>query len=111
MRPLELAQQYMDIFFSGRDVEALRSLFADDFTFSGPFYEFDSAEDYIHSLQSDPPKDCHYTMIRSFEDEFGACLVYEFSKPGVCTPMTQVFEVRDGKISNILLVFDTDAFT
>ncbi len=50
-------------------------------------------------------------MIRSFEDKSGACLVYEFAKPGVCTPMTQLFEVRDGKISHILLVFDTGAFT
>ena len=65
----------MDIFFSGRDIGTLRSLFADDFTFRGPLYEFDSAEDYIRSLESDPPKDCHYRKIASFEDATSACLV------------------------------------
>lgn len=111
MRPLQLAQQYMDIFFSGRDLGALRTLFTDDFSFSGPLYKFDSAEAYILALQSDPPRGFDYEMIRSFEDESCACLVYQFLKPGVSTPMTQLFKVQGDRIRNILLVFDTTAFS
>ena len=83
---------------------------ADDFSFSGPFYQFDSAEGYIESLQSDPPNGFQYEIIRSFEDESSACLIYRFSKPGVSTPMAQWFEMKDGKIRKILLIFDSGAF-
>jgi len=101
----------MEIFFSCRDIGELTHLFAPDFTFRGPFYEFDSAEDYINSLKSDPPEGCEYKIIRSFENDSSACLVYQFTKPGVSVPMAQLFEIEHGKISKILLVFDTVAFT
>ncbi len=108
MRPLELAQQYMDIFFSGKDLDALGELLSDDFTFHGPLFEFDSPKTYIDSLKTDPPKEVDYKMIRFYEDESSACLVYQFNKPGVSTTMTQVFEVIKDKIKKILLIFDTN---
>ncbi len=95
----------------GGDIEELRQLFADDFKFIGPFYQFDSADDYINALIADPARDSRYKVIRSFEDESSACLLYQFSKPGVCTPMAQLFEISNGKIGKILLVFDTGTFT
>ena len=110
MRPLELALQYMDIVFRGKNMDALRPLFASDFTFKGPLYEFDTAEGYIQSLASDPLEGFDYQIIRAFEEESSACLVYQFSKPGVSVPMAQLFEIREDKISKILLVFDTGAF-
>ena len=58
----------------------------------------------------DPPKNCEYKIIQSYEDETSACLIYEFSKADLNTPMTHIFEVNDGKISKILLIFDTSAF-
>lgn len=111
MRPLDLAMKYMEIFFSGDDLDELGPLFAPEFTFRGPFFSFDSGKEYIRSLKKDPPKDFDYTIIRSFEDESSACLVYQFSKPGVSVPMAQLFECRNGKISSILLIFDTRAFS
>ncbi len=83
----------------------------DNFNFNGPFYQFDSAEAYITSLQADPPKGFKYEIIRSFENESSACLIYQFTKPGVCTPMVQLFEVKERKISKVLLVFDTQTFS
>ena len=111
MTPLELALKYMEIFFSGKDFEELRHLFAEDFTFRGPLYEFNSAKDYVHSLKLDPPREFTYEIISSFEDSSSARLVYRFNKPGVSTLMAQLFEVSDDKISKIVLVFDTGAFT
>lgn len=100
----------MDCVFSGTNVEALNDLLADEFSFKGPFYEFDSADAYIQSLQSDPPQGFEYEIIQSFETEACACLVYQFSKPGVSVPMAQIFDISDGKISKILLIFDTQSF-
>jgi hypothetical protein len=111
VKPLKLALKFMDIFFSGEKMDRLRPLLADDFSFNGPLYKFDSAEDYINSLQADLPKGFNFEIIRSLEDESSACIFYQFTKPGVCTPMAQMFEVNEGKISKILLVFDTSAFT
>lgn len=111
MKPLELARAHMDVVFSGKNVDALNELLADEFTFKGPFYEFDSPKAYVQSLQSDPPQGFEYEMIQSFETESCACLVYQFSKPGISVPMAQIFEISNGKISKILLIFDTQSFT
>lgn len=101
----------MKVVFSGENLEALNELLADEFTFKGPFYEFDSANAFIQSLQSDPPQDFEYEIIQSFETESCACLVYQFFKPGVSVPMAQVFETRGNKISKILLIFDAREFS
>lgn len=108
---MDLALQYMEIFFSGENIGEMVHLFSDDFKFRGPFYSFDSAEDYVGSLQSDPPEGIEYEIIHSFENDSSACLIYQFMKPGISTPITQVFEIDSGKISKILLIFDTGAFT
>ncbi|MFQ5598120.1 MAG: nuclear transport factor 2 family protein [Nitrospiria bacterium] len=110
MKPLALAQQFMDIFFSEDNPEQLKPLLSGDFTFQGPFYTFDSPEDYIEALRSNPPQGMQYRIIRAYESESSACLIYRFIKPGVGTPMAQVFEVRDGRICKILLLFDTRPF-
>ncbi len=111
MKPLELANKYMEVFYSGESLDDLHQLFANEFSFKGPFYEFDTAEAYIESLKLNPPKDFNYKIIESYEKEESACLVYQFSKPGVSTLMAQMFEVTNEKISTILLVFDTASFT
>ena len=101
----------MDIFFSGGDVEELYHILSQDCTFRGPFYEFDSAEDYINSLKSDPPQNVAYEILKSFEDVSSACLIYRFSKSGICTLMAQLFECSHDRIRKIVLIFDTGAFT
>ncbi len=108
---MELALKYMEIFFSGENIEELEHLFAEDLTFRGPLYEFNSAEDYIDSLKSDPLREFAYEIISSFENSSSARLVYRFTKPGVSTLMAQLFEVNDDKISKIVLVFDTSVFS
>ncbi len=110
MGPLELAQQYMDILFTGKDVGRLGEILAEDCRFVGPFYQFDSARAYIDSLQSGLLSDFGFDIIKAYEDADSACLIYQFSKPGVDIPMAQVFEVTDNRISSILLLFDSAAF-
>lgn len=110
MKALELAQKYLDYIFLHEDYSSLRKIFADDLVFRGPLYSFDTAEDYINSMLNNPPKHFEYELLKSYEDETSACIIYKFSKPGISTMMTQTFEVENGKIKSILLVFDTKAF-
>ena len=111
MKSLDVVLKYMDIFFTGKNMEDLRPLLANGCKFRGPFYQFDTAEDYINALKEDPPQDFKYEILQSYENESSVCLVYQFSKPGVSTPMAQVFDFREDKICKILLIFDTEAFT
>lgn len=109
MEPLDLANQYMEIFFESDSIDSLADILSKNCTFKGPFYQFDSAKAYIDSLKSDPPESVSYRIIESYQNEHSACLVYKFSKPGVSTVMSQVFEVSGVKISGIHLIFDTGA--
>ena len=83
--------------------------------YEGDFYlwvdiKFESAKAYLESLKSDPPLNVSYQLVDSFVNEESACLIYEFYKPGFSAVMSQTFKVTDGKISSILLIFDTAAF-
>lgn len=110
MTPLELVEKYMECVFKTGDLVALKNILSDNLEFRGPFFRFDSAHEYVISLQNDPPKNFEYEIVKTFSDNESVCLVYQFSKPGVSTIMTQIFETNQGKICSILLVFDTGVF-
>jgi len=106
-----LATRYMEIFYGEEPIENLTEILSENLSFKGPLYEFSSSEEYIESLKSEPPVGLKYEMIEAYEKENSACLVYQFSKPGISTIMSQLFEITNGKISKIILVFDTGAFS
>ena len=81
-----------------------------DLKFRGPLLQFDTARDYIASLKADPPVDCNYRILHTFEKENIANLFYNFSKPGSTTIMSQLFEVQNDKITRIVLIFDSAVF-
>ena len=110
MSPLKLAKIYMDIVFGNGDIEELLMILSDNFTFEGPLYKFDTPQGYVQSLQLDPPKDFKYKIIKAFEDESSACLIYQFSKQNLNLPMAQLFEIEGNKIKQITLIFDASAF-
>ena len=110
MTPLDIALRYMDIFYSGQELERLDAIMADEMCFEGPFFRFDSAHDYITSLLSDPPVGCEYQLLHTFEKGPMVNLIYEFSKPSIHTIMSQLFEVQEEKITSVRLIFDSGAF-
>ena len=110
MRPIDLANQYMDIFFGGGSPEQLHHICHPDMIFQGPFVQFNSAPAYIESLKNDPSREMSYQLLHSYEDESSACLIYQFNKGKLSTPMMQYFETNNGKISRILLIFDGRPF-
>ena len=109
--PTELAQRYMETFFGQKPLESMEKLLAENLIFEGPFQRTNSAKAYIESLKSSPPENVSFETEEIFENENSVCLVYQFLKPGVKTRMVQTFEINDGKISKIKLVFDSKAFT
>jgi hypothetical protein len=102
----QTAIDYLENFCKGK-IQELAKLIHDDFTFSGPFISFDSKEGYLNSLQDDLPKNYAVEILSSFADNDEVALIYNFSKPGVSTPMAQYFKFKDGKICASLLIFDT----
>ena len=88
----------------------MEEIFAENLIFEGPFQCTTSAKDYINSLRKDPPSNVSYEIEEVFENENSACFMYQFSKPGVKTRMAQTFDINDGKITKIKLVFDTRSF-
>lgn len=110
MTPTQLAEKYMQCFYGEAPLSSMEALLADDLIFQGPLYEFSSAKDYLESLTTDPPIDARYRMIKVFEKDNSVCFIYQFIKAGIETPMAQTFEVENGKISKINLIFDTKAF-
>lgn len=111
MNALELAFKYMDIFYSGKNVEDLNEILHKDLQFQGPFCTFQSSDDYIHSLKKSPPKNMSFHIIQTYYTEDSACLIYEFQKPGISIPMAQHFEIKDTQIVKILLLFDSKEFS
>ena len=110
MSPVQVAEKYMACFYGDAPLESMEALLADDLIFRGPLYEFSSAKDYLESLRADPPIGAKYQMIKVYEGDNSVCLIYLFSKQGIETLMAQTFEINDGKISKINLIFDTKAF-
>ncbi len=110
MKPLELANRYLEIFFSGKDISDLKHILAKDCKFIGSFYEFNSADAYIDSLMSDPPVNVNCKILNTFEINNSVCFIYEFSKPGIKTVMAQTFDVSQDKICSIRLIFDSASF-
>lgn len=100
----------MTILFDDGDLEELMEVFADEFHFSGPFYEFGSARAYVDALKAGPFRDYSYEIIGEFENGDSACVVFRFIKPGISVIMSEYFGVTNGKIGKILLVFDTAPF-
>ncbi len=112
MEPLAAAHRFMDLFYGGsrEGIRELELILAPDLAFHGPYRAFGSAREYIDALLTSPPAGMTFEIVASFASEDAACLVYDFHKAGVTTTMAQYFQVRNGLIAKIILVFDTSAF-
>ena len=63
----EIAENYVRC-FCGNDVKGLAALLAPGLRFTGPFYSFNSARDYLESLEHDPPEKCRYEIFSVTEN-------------------------------------------
>ncbi len=111
MSPTDLAKIYMMSFFGEKPVEEMRSILMEDLIFTGPFYKYNTAEDYIQSLKENMPvDDVSYEILQEYENESSCCLVYQSSNQGADETMAQLFEVNENKIKRIRLILDASKF-
>ncbi|MCG7945380.1 MAG: hypothetical protein N0C84_03450 [Candidatus Thiodiazotropha taylori] len=106
MKPIELVEQYMEIFFESKEFDSLRSIFSENLDFEGPLFKSNSAAEYIASLKSSPPVDVGYEMLAEFNTDTSVCLIYRFIKNGKSTLMAQTFWFVSGRINKIRLIFN-----
>ena len=106
----EIAVQYLTHFCAG-ELPALEALFADDLKFSGPFIKTTSRGEYIGELRKAPPVACTFEIDEVVERDRSVAIFYTFKKPGVATPMAQLFRFKNSLIAEVLLIFDSAAFT
>jgi len=107
MSPTELAKIYMMSFFGHKPLEKMKSILAEDLIFTGPFYKYNTAEDYIESLKENmPTEELSYEILQEYEHENSCCIVYQSKKQGDDETMAQLFEVNENKITRIRLILN-----
>lgn len=57
-------------FFGEKPVDEMRSILKEDLKFTGPFYKYNTAEDYIQSLKENTPvDDVPYEILQEYENK------------------------------------------
>jgi hypothetical protein len=110
MNNREAALQFVKSFCAG-DVDGLAPMLADDLRFSGPFFQFASADAYLNNLRDDPPEKCGYRVLSVTEGADSVSIYYDYEKVDGAITIAQLFKFADDRISEILLVFDGRGLT
>lgn len=105
----DLALDFVRAFCAG-DFRTLQSLLAGDVHISGPLGEFASSAAYLDNLALDPAVRCGYTILSITEGNDCASVFWRYGKPGQPLLIGQLFRICNGRIADILLVFDTKNF-
>lgn len=108
MTKRDLALAFIERFCAG-DVEQLAPLLAQDLRFRGPLLRCGSARDYLKSLHADPPERTGYRVLDVTEEASSVSVLWIYDKPGESLTMAQLFGIREGKIGEIVLVFEPGA--
>jgi ketosteroid isomerase-like protein len=114
MKPTETCIAYLELFASGQRDKAF-DLLADDFNFKGPLTQATNKAEFDEGVPIELGMMARGVNIhQSFEKGDEVCLIYDFNLE---TPvasgsvlMCEWFQVRDGKVANSRLIFDTAAF-
>ena len=101
----ELVIRYLEAFCAG-DIEAIAELLAPDLRFKGPFHEYHRAQDYLAGLRADPPETASYHLLSVTEDAENVAVFYAYRKDEGTRDLAQLFRFRNGRIGEILLIFD-----
>ena len=104
----ETAIEYLDR-FSAADIEGIASLLAEEFSFSGPLYEFSTKIAYLDCLRSDPPTECDLKVVSITESNDEVAIFYEYAGTRGPLNVAQRFRIKDNLIHETHLVFDTAA--
>lgn len=102
----EVALEYVRCFAEG-DVTGLSRVLADELRFSGPLLEASSAGSYLKTLREHPLPRCGYRIESVTESDDTVVVFYDYERPSGAITIAQRFVIRDGRIVETHLVFDT----
>jgi len=103
----KIVTNYHNAWTSG-DIEAARVYLDDDLDFQGSIDTFHRADDFIVGLTMFQKMLRGVNLIQSLYSETGAALLYDCDtmSPAGVIRTAEFFNVKDGKIKSIRLVFD-----
>ncbi len=96
--------------FCGGDIDGMQTLLTEDCCLTGPLYRFNSRDEYIQSLQKDPPEPAACEIIEIVEGAAGILILYRYEKSTGPLTIAQFFRLKDNQIRETLLVFDSKSF-
>jgi hypothetical protein len=106
MKPKEIAQTYFDCWKRG-DFDALRAIFADDVTFSGPMGTASGADDYVKQLAAFAQRLDDITLEKMLADDEDVLTWFNLCpKGGDPIPVVNWSHVEDGRVRRARVTFD-----
>jgi hypothetical protein len=107
MSARQLIETYHAAWTTG-DFGTARRCLADDLDFKGSIDTFSKADDFVGALKGFQSMLRGVTLLKSFFGEDGAALLYDCdtATPAGVIRTAEFFATKDGKISEIRLVFD-----
>jgi hypothetical protein len=94
------------------DFGAARESMHDDMTFQGPLDTFTTADQYLESLKVLAPIIQGIDDKKTFADGDDVCVLYDLvtNTPAGTAFIAEWYQVRDGKIATLRIVFDARPF-
>ena len=106
MEPTQIAEKYFDS-WKHRDFESLRTILADDVTFSGPMGAASGADDYVKQLAGFAEMLDDITVEKMIADDGDVLTWFNLHpKSGDPVPVVNWCHVEDGKAQRVRVVFD-----
>jgi len=94
-----------------KDFASARKLLQDNLEFRGPFDTFHKADDYLHAIQKLSAIVEGVDILKVFEDGNDVSLFCDLKTKTVGTSfVAEWYQVKDGKIASVRVVFDARPF-
>jgi ketosteroid isomerase-like protein len=108
--PAAVAEGFFDA-WTGKDFQRARALLHDDVSFEGPIDTFSDADSYVASLQQLSGIVTGAEKQKVFVDGDDVCVIYDLKTAPIPSSRTcEWYRVRDGKLSQVSVVFDARPF-
>jgi SnoaL-like domain len=88
---------------NAENFQLARKYVSDDMKHIYPLGAHDNAEMYFQQLEQIRPK---FDIRKTFVDGNEVCVLYDTTASGVRLPASGWFQVKDGKVSSLTVVFD-----
>ncbi len=104
----ELIQQYNENFQS-KDIDKVRTLLHDEFTFTGPMMQFGNPDEFANAMR-EWGFDCRNENVQFVSEGNNVVQIFDWIVTApfqVTISMCECFEIKDDKILSSKLFFDT----